>query len=295
MADVCLIVCFYNGNRSGNQQNNFIDYINMHKYSLSNLSHNLSRIVFVISKDELVKDEPAKIDVKVNDTLTITHYYRKNRNLSFGGWDDAMKTFMHQYYILCEDDYIFTCHNFDKILLENYILKQSQYLVTWYARREKRINYIYNGCLISTIGIMSRKYLNAFIHYNNDYYSKEKAMLRFLGGFKTISTLDGYTFPYWAFDTNNIVFYGSKIFYKLHYNKKLDKNDYNIYREKIIVACYQFCKKYDYLNFYFSGNESFEPDPVPDIPDKSDTIRDNTNNLVNIRPQQHARFRLVFN
>jgi len=147
MTSVCLIVCFYEGSRDGNQEENIRNYISMHILSLHKLKHNLNQIVFVISKDNI---KTPIIDTVKKGDLNITYYYRKNQNLSFGGWVDAIQTFNYDYYILCEDDYIFTKDNFDTILLDNYIKNDCEYLVNWYEA---------NTGLTSTIGIISKNYL----------------------------------------------------------------------------------------------------------------------------------------
>ena len=252
-SNICLIVCFYKGLRHGNQECNFLNYINTHKLSLNNLQHNLSNIVFVISQDNIVQP---KIIVEKNEKFNITYYYRKNKNLSFGGWIDAMKTFNHDYYILCEDDYIFTKNNFDKILLDTYIKKKCEYLVTWYENqnnnKKKVINYNYDVVGISTIGIISKKYIHLFIDYNKNNYDKCSAMSHFLRKFKTISCLDtnNNLFPYWYYETKKILLLDDNDYKKTISENTISKNiDY----DRILLACYQFVVK-NKDNFFSISN-----------------------------------------
>ena len=236
-SNICLIVCFYKGLREGNQGCDFLNYINTHKLSLNNLQHNLSNIVFVISQDNIVQP---KIIVEKNEKFNITYYYRKNNNLSFGGWVDAMKKFNHDYYILCEDDYIFTKNNFDKILLDTYIKKNCEYLVTWYENNNnKKIIDIRKECLgISTIGIMSKKYIHLFIDYNKNNYEKSHAMSHFLKKFNTISCVDtnNNLFPYWDHPNQRIALWDNDDF-------QINISDENIDYDRILLACYQFVVK----------------------------------------------------
>ena len=53
MNDICLIVCFYQGLRQGKQQYDYYNYIHEHVESLNKLEHKLSKIIFVISKDNI--------------------------------------------------------------------------------------------------------------------------------------------------------------------------------------------------------------------------------------------------
>lgn len=179
--DCCLIVTFYAGLRSHNQQTKYKDYLNLQTKYLKEKKHNLSRIVFVISEDNRTTDL-----TEVKDG--ITYYYRKNKNLSFGGWVDSMFKFNHDYYILCEDDYYFTKNNFDKILINDLILKNVDYLVTW---KQYHLLYEFNG-LISTCGILSQNSKKYLVNYNNINNDKCMAMNKFLRLFKTIGSLSNY-------------------------------------------------------------------------------------------------------
>jgi len=242
--NICLIICFYKGLRDGNQECNFLDYINTHKLSLNILQHNLTNIIFVISQDNIVFP---KIIVEKNEKFNITYYYRKNNNLSFGGWVDAMETFNHDYYILCEDDYIFTKNNFDKILLDTYIRKNCEYLVTWYENNinKKVINIKKDGLGISTIGIMSKKYIHLFIDYNKNNYDKSNAMTHFLTKFNNISCLDtnNNLFPYWHHEKQRIVLLDDDDFTKTMSENTINIIYENIDYDRILLACYQFVVK----------------------------------------------------
>jgi len=195
-----------------------------------------SKIIFVISQDNI---KIPIIITKRYGKIDITYYYRRNLNLSFGGWVDVMKNFKHDYYILCEDDYIFTKNNFDKILLDNYNKYNVQYLVTWHKCNDNKkiFNFNNDNILISTIGIISKKYVELFINYNNNKYDKCLAMRNFLTKFKAISCLDSdyNLFPYWDFTTNSIVIFDN--------DSKIVTNENEIDYNRILISCYQFVIK----------------------------------------------------
>ena len=245
MNDICLIVAFYCGKREYGQENNYENYLNLQKkILLEKVSHNLSNIIFVISRDDLGESETI---VEVEGK--ITYFYRKNKNLSFGAWIDAMNTFEHKYYILSEDDYLFTKNNFEKILLENYLKSNSDYLVTWLQKPKGMI-------LQSTIGILScdKRYL--FEKYNDNSHDKDNAMSSFLSRVKVSGLQDkNLIFPYSYAEFDNIIMFTN------------NSNDYNVdtdysktphlflnafcFDENIdydtnnmIVCCYQFVEKY---------------------------------------------------
>lgn len=247
MNDICLIVCFYKGDREANQQDDFNNYIYEHISSLNKLEHNLSKIIFVISQDNIKTES---VITKRYGKIDITYYYRKNLNLSFGGWVDVMLKFKHDYYILCEDDYIFTKNNFDKILLDTYNKYNVEYLVTWHEcnNNKKIINYNNDRVLISTIGILSKKYIELFVNYNDNKYNKGDLMLQFLTKFKTISCLDSEynLFPYWKcynhkISPNELRHINCIVIFDNNSKEVTNENeiDYN----RILVSCYQFVVK----------------------------------------------------
>ena len=191
--DVCIVICFYAGQRDGNQQENYERYLTTQKEALGRFRHNASRVVFVISEDGR-QEESVTVD------HGITYYFRGNRNLSFGGWVDAAKKFpAHDYYIFGEDDYIFCKDDFDRILVDQYNEKGTDYLVNWKQHQGCRG---FRGELISTIGITSSKCIQKFRDYNSieKRFGKNEAMMAFLGTFEGISCLDFYDgFIYWDF------------------------------------------------------------------------------------------------
>jgi len=242
MNDICLIVAFYCGKREYGQENNYENYLNLQKkILLEKVSHNLSNIIFVISRDDLGESETI---VEVEGK--ITYFYRKNKNLSFGAWIDAMNTFEHKYYILSEDDYLFTKNNFEKILLENYLKSNSDYLVTWLQKPKGMI-------LQSTIGILSCDKRHLFEKYNDKSCDKDTAMRSFLSRIEVSSLQDeNHIFPYWHAEINSIIMFTNKSTVDLakngginafYSNFKFDENiDYDT--NNMIVCCYQFVEKY---------------------------------------------------
>lgn len=257
--DTCLVVCFYRGKRKGNQHKNFKSYIKTQKASLNKFKNNLSRIVFVISQDKMNRRK------EVKEVDGITYYYRKNRNLSFGGWVDAAKKFKHDYYIFLEDDYVFCKDNFDTIMIDNYIKKNCEYMVNWkqlpQSNSWKDKNDDTNFELISTVGAVSSKYINRFIGFNARNMGKVRAMCVFLKTFNTITSLnspnDG--FIYWEFGRKEWPFSsgnGNYFFSNTHPNgfyidpedKKVNASDIDF--AKIILSSYQFYIKHTNLFIY---------------------------------------------
>ena len=251
MYNTCLIICFYKGNRQGLQHKNFKSFMKTQKLALNKFKHNLSRIVFVISEDK------RKNIKNVKEKDGITYYYRKNRNLSFGGWVDAANQFKHDYYIFSEDDYIFCKDNFDTIIIDNYIKKNCEYLVNWkkfpHSKRKS------SGELISTIGAISSKYINLFNGFNAKKKGKVKAMCVFFKTFNTITSLnspnDG--FIYWEFGredwengSGNYFFSNTHPsgFYIGPEDKEVNASDIDL--TNVILSSYQFYIKHDNLFIY---------------------------------------------
>lgn len=230
MDNISLIVAFYNGLRDSNQEQFYKEYINLHKLSFKNLKHNLKQIFFVISEDNRDSISYETID-------NIIYIYRPNKNLSFGAWVDVMLLFnIYDYYILCEDDYIFTKDNFDTILYNSYINNNCNYLVTWRDKNYNDLNF--QGELISTIGILSKNEISLFNDFNSlNTKNKGEIMLNFLKKFNKISQLDenNNLFPYWCYELQSVYFHG------------LNNNIINY--ECILLACYQFVIEHKSLFF----------------------------------------------
>lgn len=232
--DVCLIICFYNGEREYLQEEYYKEYIKLQKKNINRLKHNLKRIVFVISEDKLEKE-------CISENDGITYYYRNNKNLSFGGWIDAMFKFNHDYYIFGEDDYLFTKNNFDKILVDAYNENKTEYLVNWRQFKNSTKSFIGRE-LISTIGIISSNYKYKFKDYNKLIYNKNRAMGNFIKTFTTISSLNRNfdNFIYWNGKKEILYSNGVKGYIGIDISK--DQID----MKKLFVCCYQYYVKLTY-------------------------------------------------
>ena len=228
MSNVCLIICFYAGTRDGDQQKHYKEYLSTQKKALKQFKHNLSRIVFVISQDGREEDEVLDID-------GITYFYRRNRNLSFGGWVDAAKKFDHDYYIFSEDDYIICKDNFDKIMLDQYNKKNCTYLLNWHGGLTG---------LMSTIGMISSKFIYKLNNYNVENNGKGNAMSKFFqrlgelnNGWTSLDFYDG--FIYWVHNTRCNFYYKGLDESKWGIiEKEVNINDIDF--SKVFVCCYQF-------------------------------------------------------
>ena len=222
----CMVVAFYEGARDGGQEKKYTDYLNAHKNIYDNVKHSLDAIIFVIACDNLEQERTV-----VNGN--IHYYYRHNRNLSFGSWVDCINSTDYDYYILCEDDYLFIKDNFDTDLLNDYKRCKSDIHVVW---RQGPTGPVTG--LICTIGIVSKSKVEQILNgYNLTSRHKANAMSAFLSPFPNVSSTKGTVFPYYCYRTDSTWFYvdegGTCI------------NDYvPSGTDNIIVACYQFVEKY---------------------------------------------------
>jgi hypothetical protein len=190
----CLVVAFYEGNREMCTSTQAQKYIYFQKQMLNKLEHNLSKVVFVISCDST-----SEMNVQDENEL-ITFIHRKNHGFSFGAWIEAIKYYKHlfDHYIFSEDDYIFTKHNFDTIMLHEYQQKQCDYMVTYLDSL---------GCM-STIGIISSRILSQKNYLQNIRFNNKKGddMSAFLKQIthESISPMHN-AFPYWGKENNKDV------------------------------------------------------------------------------------------
>ena len=103
----------------------FNEYLHTQIEALSKYKHSLSKIIFVIAQDNISESYSTEND-------GITYLYRKNGWLSFGSWMEAIRIYSnYDYYILCEDDYIFMKDNYDTVLVSELEKQGVEYLVTW--------------------------------------------------------------------------------------------------------------------------------------------------------------------
>ena len=259
---ICLIVVFYAGNRDGNQQHLYKNYMDAHLKMLSEVKNNLDSIYFVINTDNLL-EETIEID---EHNPKIKRYFRNNKNLSLGGWVDVMDKTDYDHYILCEDDYLFIKDNFDTILIDEYTKYNSEYHILWrglYGDNidNNAIQHIKNNKgfqqeLICTIGILSKKNKNKCIdkNFNNTNMNKQVSMCKFLQSFNSVSYSRNNVFPYYNYindsiqlyinDNNENVIYVNSKTTPLKYNdlnniitgKSLNHTNIN----SPILACYQY-------------------------------------------------------
>ena len=237
----CLIVAFYNGKRTGNQELNYNNYLKIHNTLYDKVLNKIDKIYFVIGVDNLkhTRIEPSQTNKK------IIFYYRNNKNLSFGSWVDVMNATNYDYYILCEDDYCFIKDNFDTILINEYNKYNTDYHVLWKNERG-----------ICTIGIISKNKSLVLKDYNKKKYKggKGASMSSFLAYFKNISFSRNIIFPYYCFLANSIHLYMDgdnkvsinskrepkkflKLINEIEDNDKPDKR-------RPILCCYQYLEAY---------------------------------------------------
>jgi hypothetical protein len=199
----CLIVAFYVGNRESCSFVQAQTYMDIQLKILNKLKHNLSKIVFVISSDSASSPE-----LQIKEENNITYISRRNHAFSFGAWFDAIKYFKdaYDYYILCEDDYVFIKDNFDSILIDEYNTKNFEYMST----------YQHASGAISTIGILSKDVAKSKDYFKNVCFtnsSKSGSMSTFWRSMNIESISKSYNaFPYWGYQKNpnslNVYLYG---------------------------------------------------------------------------------------
>jgi hypothetical protein len=189
----CLIIGFYIGKRDSCTHKQAESYINIHLTYLKKIIHSLTKIIFVMSSDSIHTD---KLDIKEEDN--ITYIYRRNNGLSFGSWCSVINYLKdtYDYYILCEDDYVFVQDNFDNILIQEYNNKDTEYMVT----------YKNNKGELSTIGILSSEVARNKHYFSNLVFINDKCkdMLTFLNNIQCISISEKYNmFPYWGYSNDS--------------------------------------------------------------------------------------------
>lgn len=236
MSDCCLVVAFYDGLRRDHQEALYKEYLEANKETLKSFKHNLSRIVFAISCDDIT--EPSIVECAEDG---ITYLYRPNINLSFGAWAHAMNEFEHDYYILSEDDYVFVKHNFDSILVEELEKSGAEYVVVW-KKSQGILNPKEHREHMSTIGIMNKETAKKFKHYNDTVLGWQPfiSMDKFTRTFDTIGTIEKEGFhPYWYGDTVFIYCPERK---PNGWPQSADHNDPRIF-SNTLSSCYQFYVK----------------------------------------------------
>jgi hypothetical protein len=144
----CLVVAFYGGDGLYDPMSH-LRYVSAQIHNLNKYYHETD-VVFVVAED-------GRQTVEVKEKNSITHIYRPNRGISFGSWMEAYRTFRdkYDYYIFCEEDYVFIKDGFDDILRVEYekqrrLAEIPLYVVNWAEAEEDA------GCTLcrtSTIGI----------------------------------------------------------------------------------------------------------------------------------------------
>jgi len=224
MSTVCLIVAFYIANRDSCNISQARTYMDIQLRMLQKVKHSLNKVIFVVSSDS-IKDN--SLDIK--EDKDITYIYRRNKGLSFGSWCDTITHLKdsYDYYILCEDDYVFTTDNFDKILIDEYKHKNAEYMVT----------YLNSKGYMSTIGILSKEVARDKQYFSNLHFIHDKCkdMLTFLNNIQYVSISEKYNlFPYWGYSNYakpndfKIQLYG----YDKNETKESNKN-------RILLSCVQ--------------------------------------------------------
>lgn len=127
--DVCYIISLFFGNRRNTNipfyNTNKLCFLEKHIELLSNLNHNLKKIIFNINLEDGDYENANKaltiIPKKIQNS-DVEVRFRKNIGMSYGAWSDCFleNKDKYDYFIFNEDDYFFVIDNFDKILVNKF-------------------------------------------------------------------------------------------------------------------------------------------------------------------------------
>jgi hypothetical protein len=127
--NVCYIISLFFGNRRNTNipfyNTNKLCFLEKHIELLSNLNHNLKKIIFNINLEDGDYENANKaltiIPKKIQNS-EIEVRFRKNIGMSYGAWSDCFleNKDKYDYFIFNEDDYFFVIDNFDKILVNKF-------------------------------------------------------------------------------------------------------------------------------------------------------------------------------
>jgi RimJ/RimL family protein N-acetyltransferase len=127
--DVCYVISLFFGNRRNTNQpfydENRICFLEKHIEFLSNLKHNLKKIIFNINLEDGDYEnvnKALKIIPKNIKNSEVEVRLRKNIGMSYGAWSDCFleNKDKYDYFIFNEDDYFFVIDDFDKILVDKF-------------------------------------------------------------------------------------------------------------------------------------------------------------------------------
>jgi len=127
--DVCYVISLFFGNRRNTKipmyYTNRLSLLEKHISLLTELKHNLSKIIFNINLEDgdynIVNKALQIIPKKINQS-DVEVRLRRNIGMSYGAWSDCFleNKDKYDYFIFNEDDYFFVIDNFDDILIKKF-------------------------------------------------------------------------------------------------------------------------------------------------------------------------------
>jgi RimJ/RimL family protein N-acetyltransferase len=145
----CYIITLFFGDRRSKDiplyYENKLCFLEKHIELLTNLKHNLSKIIFVINTDDNesvdVKNALSIIPNKLNNS-DVEVVLRQNIGMSYGAWSDCflVNKDKFDYFIFNEDDYFFVIDNFDTILIEKFESREDSGYLCGIVSENKNIN-----------------------------------------------------------------------------------------------------------------------------------------------------------
>jgi RimJ/RimL family protein N-acetyltransferase len=132
--NVCYIISLFFGNRRNTKiplyYTNKLSFLEKHISLLTELKHNLDKIIFNINLEDgdydIVNKALKIIPKKINQS-EVEVRLRKNIGMSYGAWSDCFleNKDKYDYFIFNEDDYFFIIDNFDDILIDKFNSKDN--------------------------------------------------------------------------------------------------------------------------------------------------------------------------
>jgi len=131
--DICYIISLFFGNRRNTNQphynTNKLCFLEKHIELLSNLNHNIKKIIFNINLEDgdyENTNNALRIIPKNIRNSEVEVRLRKNIGMSYGAWSDCFleNKDKYDYFIFNEDDYFFVIDNFDEILVNKFNSKE---------------------------------------------------------------------------------------------------------------------------------------------------------------------------
>lgn len=125
------VIATWSGKR---RDDNNVDHLALHIKNLRMIKHNLDQIT-IVSPLNPKEGRQYKSWLETFEKPIVV-LRRHNVGLSYGSWSHAFDVYGHKfdYYFFIEDDYHYTLHHFDKVMIDMYEEKECGFLCWLYER-----------------------------------------------------------------------------------------------------------------------------------------------------------------